>query len=380
MAETAEQNPNTDTAGPLVGFADLSEEDFIDLSSEEKKETVIEEAEKKEPVAEVEEEVKEEVEEKVKEEVKEEEKPKLGEGEEEEEGFKNPDEVEEGSKEAEDVEANWKGIAKDVGFEIEDDSYEAFIEGKKAFIENVKTESLKDIQIKGFKEQIAELDPESQLLVLGLREGLTRDQIEAPFKEIASFKALSDVDLVAKDLELQGMPEDVIENEIEKMAENDKIEVEAKRLRIILDNNEKNLTENKLREIKELATENENIFKQTIAKESESIVKQINMIDKFLDAPVSKKNKEYLAKKWESGAYHELAKDPAKIAKFMLWEEFGEQGLSNLKSNMTSKFVEDKARKQHNIPPTIMSGSSSNSGEEAKDPVGNFGAFAHLNE
>ncbi len=386
MAETAKQNQGNDGSSSLAGFAALSEKDFMDIESSDKKEETIEavktaDEEKKEDNPDpAEKKVEEEKKAPVDAEKKEapvDKKEEKKEEEKEEEGFKT-----EGStlENKEDEEAKWVDIAKEIGFELKEDTYEAFAAEQKTFIENIKKTAVEDAKLKSFKDEIAELPAESQLLIIGLRQGLTPEQIDAPFKMIREYKALSDADLVAKDLELQGFTPDVVANEIEKMTENDKIEVEAKRLRTVLDQSETGLTAKKLQEVKELEASSQNIFKEKLAKESEEIVKHINKFDKFLDSPVSKKNKEYLTNKWNTGAYHELAKDPEKIVKFMLWNEFGEQGVANLKNNLSSKLKEEEVRKGHNVPPVISTGSSTNVDEGAKNPIANWGALEHLQE
>ena len=242
MADKATENQGNDDSRNLAGFGQLSENDFLDVESadtekkdpnEEKKDPADEE--KKVDSLENKDEDKGD---------KKDEAPapnadkKDDKADPEEEGFKTEgatleDKVEE--------EAKWVDVAKDFGFELKEDTYESFIEAKNEFIENTKKTAVEEAKLKSFKDEIAELPAESQLLIIGLKNGLTQEQIEAPFKMISEYKALSDADLVAKDLELQGFTPDVVANEIEKMTENDKIEVDAKRLRTILDQNETKL-------------------------------------------------------------------------------------------------------------------------------------------
>jgi len=227
-----EQNPGDEAPSGVAGFGALSEQDFIEFGDDKKEQsTPVDETKKDE------EEQKADEPEKV-DPKKEEKKVEAAAADKkedtdpapEDDGFKTPD----GSKiEGDDeAEANWQGIAKDFGFEIKEDTYEAFMQGKEAFIEGLKTESVKDIKVKALREEIAELPAESQLLILGLKSGLTREQIEAPFKLVQEYKALSDADLVAKDLQLKEFTDDVVANEIEKLTESGKLEIEAKKLRI----------------------------------------------------------------------------------------------------------------------------------------------------
>jgi hypothetical protein len=381
MSTTATETQSNDGTS-LAGFAGLSDSDFMEIGTQAEIKTETPAATTQTtPAAEKPENLSEKKEEAPKAEGKvEATAPKLGEEGEtkktEEEGFKLPGEV----TTKQEVEAKWADIAKEVGFEINEDTFEAFVSGQKEFIENTKKTAKEEVKEVSFKEQIAELPAESQLLMIGLRQGLTREEIEKPFKMISEFKALSDADLVAKDFELKGYPEDLIAHKIEQLTTDDKLELAAKELRLILDQNEKGLMEQKLKEVKELEESSEKIFKEKLAKETDEVAKFVNMHDKFLDSPVSQKNKQYLIDQWKSGKYQALAKDPKVIVEFMLWKEFGEQGVANLKNNLKSKMVEEKAREMHNNPPVIATGSATSQSEGARNPLGNFAAFDHLQE
>jgi hypothetical protein len=376
MSEEATNNPSDNNSSSLAGFASLSENDFFEITPEAKEvvkeEKVTTETVTTEPKSVLEEEKKSDLTD-----------TKTETSKTEEDIFKLPGE--EGSKPnletSSDEEMKWVDVAKEIGFELKEDSFDAFQKAKNEFIENIKNESKKEVEVKSFKEQIAELPAETQLLVLGLKNGLTEEEIHKPFKMIADFKALSDADLVAKDFELQKYPQDLIDHKIEELTENGKLELKAKELRLILDKNEEVLLNNKLQEIKQLELESEENFKNKIAKESEIIEKHINTIDTFMEAPISKKTKDYLVEKWKSGAYHELAKDPDRIAKFIIWNEFGEQGIANLKNKSFEKGRDEKKNKLHVIPPVIETGSIVDSqNENARNPVGNWEAFSHLQQ
>jgi hypothetical protein len=106
MAEESKENQSTDTASPLAGFAGLSDSDFIEVATEDKKEPIVEEVvppivdKKEEPVIPKEEKVID----------KPKDEPELGDGD-DKDGFENPGE-ELGDKGAEtEVEAKWIDVA-----------------------------------------------------------------------------------------------------------------------------------------------------------------------------------------------------------------------------------------------------------------------------
>jgi len=379
MAEQATiETKSNDTPSGLAGFAGLSENDIIDFGTQSKSTTET-------PTAKTEGSEQPPVEEKTEtvtipgeDKPKTDDKPKEGEKPaEEEDVFQIPasesDELEE--------ELKWVDLAKESGFEIKEDTFEAYKEAQKSYIELQKQEALKTYQDVDFKKHIETLPPESQLLIIGLKSGLTQDQIEAPFKQIAFYKGLEDADLVAEDLKLKGFEDDVINNKIEKLTEDGKLEIEAKELRTILDINENNLLTQKLNEVKELE-QNITLAHQTKMKEEAAIiVQQLDTVEKFMEAPLSKNNKKFVAEKLLAGAYNDAMRDPKVIAQFALFVEFGEKGIANLKNKMYEKGRDEKVNKLHNIPPVIKSGSHSGSNQNSvKDPVGNFSAFDHLVE
>lgn len=371
-----------------TGFANLSEDEVINIyfpekgeEKKEKKEENLEEKQDDNKSPEIKDSAKEteidKGDEKGEEPKKEDDEGnKLGEEEIGEDGFKNPGEKEE---KGADSESSWVNVAKEIGIELKEDSFDAFKTAQKEFIENQIKEKEVALKQSKFEDEISSLPLKEQVVMRGVKQGLTLEQINKPYDDIKELKSMSDADLVAKDFELMGYPQDLIEHKITKLTEDGELEISAKEIRLILDKNLETLDQKNLDAIKEIEIANNKKTEQAQEKAVSNIKSTLDTIQTFMDAPLSKKNKEYVVKQLEQGKYHSILKeDPKVAAEFILFKEFGQQAITNLKSKSIEEGRDKKAAKLHVIPPVIKSSGSVAKKGEVVDPVGNWGAFDHL--
>lgn len=282
----------------------------------------------------------------------------------------------------EDVESTWKELAKtSLDVELAEDTYEAYTEAVKKAIET-KTNSAKELAMeeamKIVEEKLAKT-PEAKMMLDFLNNKGTYDDFVRPTQEIEKLQALSDSELVAKDLELRGWEQDKIDAYIEDRIEKGKLDLDAYELRKILDTNKANITAERVAAQKEYIQKEEQRIKDAVQKDTTQIREALGKTKDFMDTPISDKHKDYVMKKYEKGEYHELFKNPDTVAEFLLFKEFGKQGIERLKTKSFQTGKETIAKKLHNVPPKSNVGGKRLE-TQVKSPIGNVEALGDLTD
>lgn len=351
-----------------VGFDQLSENDVVSslFETEEKQEEKIEEK-KEEKKEELEikvpgdEEKKEEKKEEKSEEKSEEKKEEKKEEEDLADEIKLPGEEEkqEEKKEGAVAEDSWLPVAKELGYELKTDSFDAFKEIIIAEKAKIIADAKKEAESIAKDDIIKKYPVEAQVLIQGLETGLTIDQLQKPFETIDELLRLSDEDLVSKDRELQEMPADLIEKEILSLSDKDQLQLEAFRLRKLLKDGRENAKASQLEQIKALAEKRKNETIAAKAKDADEIEKELKATTQFMGAAIKEKHIKFLMDKWRKGEYQDVFKDSKTVSKMLLYLEFGETATGLLAQR---KFEEGKSGivdKLHVIPPKPKGSGSS---------------------
>lgn len=301
--------------------------------------------------------------------------------------FKLPEEIEEEKKSdsdssiKEEAESTWKDLAKPFGLELQEDSYDAYVEGINKTIETKVIEAKELAKVdaeKAILESLAKT-PEAKMLLDFLNNKGTLDEYIKPTADIEKLQALSDSELVAKDLELRGWDAEKIDEYIEDRIERGKLSLDAYEIRKILDTNKENIAAERAIAQKEYMQKEELRIKEAIAKDTTQIYESIDKRKEFMDTVIGEKQKEYVKKKWANGEYSSLLKDPDFIAEALFQREFGKQGVENLKSKSFQNGKETIAKKLHNIPPKSNVGGKRIE-TQVKSPIGNVEALSDLTD
>lgn len=266
----------------------------------------------------------------------------------------------------------WAPAAKEIGFEIPTDNFEEF---KKGLDNHYKNK---------YDVNLGKYDSETQQFIEFLENGGTVQDFLDPLKPVEQLKSLSDVDLVVRDLELQDWPQDKIDQEIARMTEADKDEIglTAFKLRKQLGVIEQNI-KTQIIESKTKAEKRQDSYKQNATAEQLSAIKNsLNTVSEFMDTPLSGKHKDFIAKNWVDGKYANILNDPKAMSKFLLFHEFGEQGIANLKNKAKEEAKLAYKNDRHNIPPMTGTGGgqvkgASTSNQQAE---GNWSALEGFND
>lgn len=282
----------------------------------------------------------------------------------------------------EETESTWKSLAKEsLGIELENDTFEGYNEAVNKTIE-AKVSTAKELAMAEAKKAVEDMfakTPEAKMALDFLNNKGTLEEYVKPVAEIEKLQALTDAELVSKDLELRGWDADKIEMYIEDRIEKGKLDLDAYELRKILDTNKANITLERVEAQKEYMQKEEQRIKDAVAKDTTQVREALGKTKEFMDTPISDKHKNFVMQKYEKGEYHELFKNPDTIAEFLLFKEFGKQGVERLKGKSFESGRETIAKKLHNVPPKSNSGGVRTE-TQVKSHIGNVEALSDLTD
>ncbi len=349
VAENTERDAVVATP-PKADLSKLATEPGLQIDFSQQQPAV---QEQKPIVEETKEEVKEEVNPEGELKVDAEEQPKP-EGEQAEEQVEENKEVvltidDENSQVEQPEEGSWIAYAKAEGLDITEDTPEAYIAAKVQPYE----EKLKQVEQMKFEDLVSDVSPELRMRLELEKTGMTLEQIEAPFKNIARYKSMSDVELYREDLTLKygNAGQEWIDAEVEKAVESGLVSHEATRLRLDLDNEEASLKERYNNIIETHRINNAKYLEEKRSKEVESISKALNEIPSFMGAVVAPESKQIMARKYSEGKYDQMLNDPAKRAEFIMYHELGKKAYEAAIAKSKSEGKLSVTKQLSNVPP-----------------------------
>ncbi len=265
----------------------------------------------------------------------------------EEEGFTKKEEVENLGKPSEN---GWVEWAKDRGYgELKEDTEEAANALEKSYWEGKIEEAKAEVSEEKF---LSKYSPETRARLELLNSGMTEEQINAPFQQIEKFKAMDGAQLVRASIELEhpNWSKEVVDKEMEILANDGKVEHEEQKIRIQLDEMAteiKNDFSNRVAKYKEEQGKVSEVQKQ---KELSTIKTALDKVPEFIGKKVTETDKQYLLNKLSNGYLETLKNNPDKLIKAAMFDEWGEKGLEYYKANVLSKITTEAAKKQANVP------------------------------
>jgi hypothetical protein len=264
------------------------------------------------------------------------------------EEVKNEEKNTETKQEASAESSVWVETAKELfGLEVQENSYEAFVEAAKVAVEQAELRGMETT----LQKEVAELPIEAQVDFLLLREGYTREQINEPTKEIDTLLNYSNIDLVKKDLELQGMSESLIEKEIELLTEKGLIDHEAEKLKLVLHNARESVLTERQQLAEQVATNYHARLQTERQAQAELMSNAFNTVKDFMGQPINENARKQLANRYAEGAYDSIFNDPVKKAEFIMYHHFGEQAAKNIRNKALEEGREKVTKHLSNIPP-----------------------------
>lgn len=271
-------------------------------------------------------------------------------------------------------ESSWTALAKVRGIEITENTFDAYDKAINEDFQKKESTLRETAKAEAKEEMLAENTVEAMVIIEGTREGFTIDELLEPRRAIQALLGLSNAELVAEDCRLKGWDQELIDKRIADLTEKDLLDVEAQPLRDMLKSNEEALATKQMAQLTALKQSKLATEAKVRQKESDEIKNTLVSMKTYMDVPISDSAVNHVMQKWNNNEYHEEFTDPKVIANFLMYREFGEQGLKALKNREYQRGRDDKAKKLHNIPPVLNAGSKTNT-QGAVKAAGNFGAL-----
>lgn len=270
-------------------------------------------------------------------------------------------------------EGTFQALAKELGYEIPEESFDAF---KANFVP--KTE-LEKIQQQTKESLFAQLKPETaaalEMLELDLPEELILQptaQADAMLSHIEASLKLSDAELYRKVLEnTEGWTPETIDTEIEELVSNGKIAHKAHVERINLQNDKKIIQGDKARileirdnTINKLKADKVRVAEQQKEQQTAQFMKVLDAKSDFMGFNVPKDFRDAVALKFRGGQYDNDLNDAASKVDFILFKELGPKYTKLLKESAFAKGKESEIQKSVNAPPKPNTASGQRSFEK----------------
>lgn len=272
----------------------------------------------------------------------------------EEEGFVSKDELEGNTDESQD--GTFKYLAEQLGYEVPAEFNEDF-ESFKA-LQEAKMNEVKESSFNEGKESVfSTLRPEVRAaLELAQNYGeLTLQEIVQPTIEIDNFLKMSDAELVREELKAANpkWTDEIVDREMEMLSEKEgAIEHAAAKVRATLEQSKEEIQLEhtaKLTQYQEMAQQAKLQDRQ---KEVESLKTALDRVPTFLDKKLTDTDKQFLIQKAQAGYLEQLKNDPDRLAKAMLFDQFGEKGLKHYRDRVAQEVRLEHKANLHNVPPT----------------------------
>jgi len=245
----------------------------------------------------------------------------------------------------------WQETAKDIfGVEVAEDSYEAFVEASKQAIQAAE-EKGRNATI---DSELAKMPVEAQVDFLLLQAGYTREQINAPTKEIDTALSMANIDLVKYDMELKGYSPELIEKEIEILTEKGLIDHEAEKHRLFLNGARESVLNERADLANKVATSYQAKLQAEKETELQTMTQAFDTVKNFMGHAVNENTRKEMARLYSEGKYDSVLNDPIKRAEFLMYHNFGEKVLSNIRNKSMEEGREKVTKHLSNIPPSVQ--------------------------
>jgi hypothetical protein len=221
-----------------------------------------------------------------------------------------------------------------------------------------------------------QFDEKARDVVEFLDNGGDIEEFVNPTREVDSYLALNDEELLRLDLKFRGHDDSVIEQKIAKWIENDIIDDKASDVRDALNEQKEVLVSEFSAEQKALRDARVQQKQAIEAKKIVDIENALKKVDTFMGGTITDKHREFVANQYKSGKTRGILDNPTEIAEFLLYKTFSKQALKEV---IKTEFQNgsDKIRDTvMNIPPELKkAGGSRTSVDNTPKKDGDFSAW-----
>lgn len=265
----------------------------------------------------------------------------------------------------------WETLKADFNLDVKEEKPEAYKEAINKLIET-KAEEVRSQSLDKLMEKES-IEVQEKYLFAKNGDAIA---INGQLATISAFKNLDNVSLVEQDLRLKGFDPEAIETKMALLVENNQIDATAEPLRKLLNEAEQTTLAEKTAFVQSLREKQQNSAIQQKENLATGTADYFKTFKEFMGTPVNDKTKEnmqqYIVNGVKEGKYSNVLK-PTELAEWILYKEFGNQAVSNVKTKAFAEGRDTKTKDLHNVPPK-QNGINSVPGNHIK----NDGAFSNL--
>lgn len=253
----------------------------------------------------------------------------------------------------------WKPIIEALGYQIPEDyaeekGFEVFKQLQQQDFET-KLEEVKNYrEVELFSDLPENVRDEAKLVYDLFKSGQTLEQINAPIQQIKEWKTLSKEELIRENLKgLPGYTPEVVDHRMNQIIEAGHVDIEYQILINYVNQKENELVQQRQQQIQQNSNYQAQVREQRQQQEFNAFKAALDKVPAFMDRKLSVENKTNVLNDYSNGYVKALTQNPEKLAKFMLYERYGEVGLKYLQDRALEKATVEKAKQEHNIPPVV---------------------------
>lgn len=261
-------------------------------------------------------------------------------------------------------EGTFQALAKDVfNVDLATESQEEF---QKAFVPRSELEKLQNVTL---DTVLSGLKPEVATAIKLMQMGLTEDQVLQPTRDIDSYLALGDAELVRANLSAtEGWTEELIDNKIEALTAENKLALDAAEIRIGLNHNKKKIIENRTQTLQKYEADKQSALQHQKQLEQTQIINELNNVSTYMGVSIGKDAVKAIITKYNNGLYDKELNSPAAKRDFILYKELGEKLAKHIQNKASEKAMVDQKKALLNVPP-VIAGAGQKVNPEQKQPA-----------
>ncbi len=258
---------------------------------------------------------------------------------------------------AKEEQEGWKPIIEALGYTLpenfdEEKGFEILTQLKEQeFAEKLQeVKNFREAEI--FSDLPEDIRDEAKLTFELFKSGQTLEEINAPIQQIKEWKAMSKEELIRSNLEgIPGYTPEMIDHKMSQIVEAGHVDIEYQILANYVNQKEAELNQARQQQIQIYSNQQAQIKEQKRQQELNSFKAALDKVPVFMDRKLSDENKTSILNDYNNGYVKALTQNPEKLAKFMLYDKYGQQGLEYLQARALEKATVEKAKSQLNIPP-----------------------------
>lgn len=245
-------------------------------------------------------------------------------------------------------ETTWKQLSETIKLgELKEDSFEAFKESVDARLQSERLEGRKEGQNVTLEKWT---DQQKELFDFLSVEGNTIEAFINPLQVYDKYLSMDNENLIREDYKLKGYEADKIDEIVEDMKIDNKIDTEAYHLKKALENGKVAKQQQMIVDARnKIQAKNQEIIDREL-NELKSFTTKLHATKEFMGIPVSERSLAVIEGKFKDGFYRtRLANDPELAAEVALFIEFGKKSRELLAGELRDEGRQQLLKRVNNV-------------------------------